>query len=239
MKTHATESPPQTTTRLAGILYLVVVPLGIFSLSISGRVIVPGDAAATASNILASEGLFRFGIVSDLLATLIMMAVALTLYNLLKPVNENMAALMVIFVLIGVSISVFDKLNVLAVLQTLSVPDYLSAFTIEQVQALAYHHLRLSDIGSTIAFIFWGLWLFPLGYLVFKSGFLPKILGILLMISCMGYVVNSLAYFLGYSTNFGMVSVLGEVLFILWLLIKGVDVEGWKTTHLNQPHSIE
>ena len=93
---------------------------------------------------------------------------------------------------------------------------------------MMYLFIRLSGIGGTIAFIFWGLWLLPLGYLVYKSGFIPKFLGILLMISCFGYLINSITSLLGIPVNIGMVSAVGEVLFILWLLIKGINVEKYK-----------
>jgi len=228
MTTHTIERSPVRTARIAGILYLFVVPLGIFSLSTNARSIVNGDAAATASQIAASEFLFRLSIISDLLATLIMVLVALTLYRLFKPVNRDMAALMIVLVVIAAPIAILTKLNQVAALQILSSPNYLKMFTTEQLQALAYQFLRLHDIGSTIAFIFWGLWLFPLGYLVFRSRFLPRILGVLLMIASFGYPIDSVASLLGSTVSIGMVSALVELLFILWLLIKGVDVQQWK-----------
>lgn len=232
MTNRTAEPSPLLYARLAGFLYLLVVPLGIVALSISSRLIVSGDAAATAANIRASESLFRLGIVSDFLAAIVMLLVALVLYQLLKSVNRNMALLMVSLVLIAVPIAMLNKLNQFAVLLLLSEPDYLAVFSTDQLQALAFLFLRLHSRGGNIAFIFWGLWLFPLGYLVFKSGFLPRILGILLMIACCGYVINSFAGFLGYTVNVGMFAALGEVLFILWLLIKGVNVEQWKKSVL-------
>ena len=228
MTTHTSETSPLFYARLAGFLYLLVVPLGLIALSVSSGLVVPGDAIRTADNILASESLFRLGIVSDMLASLVMLMVALVLYQLLKPVHRNMALLMVIFVLIAVPIALFNKINEFAALQLLSGGDDLSAFTADQLQALALFFLRLHSRGGNIAFIFWGLWLFPLGYLVFKSGFLPRILGILLMITCFGYVINSFASFLGYTVNVGTFAALSEILFILWLLIKGVNTEQWK-----------
>jgi hypothetical protein len=120
---------------------------------------------------MASESLFRLGIVSDLLAPLVLIVVVLLLYRLLKPVDKNLALLMVIFLLAGVPIALLNKLNQFAALQLLSGAGYLTIFTPEQLQALAFLFLRLHNQGSTIAFIFWGLWLLPLGYLVFKSGF--------------------------------------------------------------------
>ena len=217
------------TAKLAGFLYLLVIPLGIFGgLFVSSRLIVSGDAATTASNIIASESLFRLGIVSDLLAPIDMLLVGLVLYKLLKPVNKNIALLMVLFVLAGTSIAMLNKLNQFAALQLLTDADYLTGFTTEQLQALAFLFLRLHSRGSSIAFIFWGLWLFPLGYLVFQSGFLPKILGVLLMIACIGYLIDSFATFLGYDVSIGLFAAWGEILFILWLLIKGVNVEQWE-----------
>src|SRR5689334_18893168 len=148
--------PINKTARLAGFLYLLVVPLGIFGLFTSG-LIVPGDAAATAGKIMADELLFRLGIVSDLLATVVLILVVLVLYNLLKPVNKTMAVLMVMFVLAGAPIGMLNKLNQFATLQLLSGADYLAVFTTEQLQSLAYLFLRLHNSGSTIAYIFWGL----------------------------------------------------------------------------------
>jgi len=228
MTTRTFATSPVLIARVAGFLYLLVVPLGIFSIYVSSRLTVPEDAATTASYITANELLFRLSIVSDILAPLVLILVVLFLYKLLKSVNKNMAWLMVIFLMLGVPIALLSKLNQFAALQLLSGADYLTVFTTEQLQALALLFLRLHDRGGTIAFIFWGLWLFPLGYLVFKSGFLPRILGVLLMISCFGYLINSFAIFLGYTVNTGLFGALGEVLFILWLLIKGVNAEQWK-----------
>jgi hypothetical protein len=134
---------------------------------------------------------------------------------------------MVLLVVIGASISMTAHINTFAALHTLGAPDYLKVFTTEQLQALANYSLRVSGFASKIAFIFWGLWLLPLGYLVFKSGFLPKLIGIVLVISSVGYVINSVAFFLDYSLGLGMVWALGELIFILWLLAKGVNVEQW------------
>ena len=217
------------TSRVAGFLYLMVIPLGIFgALYVPSRLIVSGDAATTATNIMASESLFRLGIVSYLLATIVMLLVVLVLYKLLKPVNKNMASIMVIFLLVGVPIAMLNRLNQFAALLLLNSADYLTVFTTEQLQALAFLFLRLSSRGSTITFIFWGLWLFPLGYLVFKSGFLPRILGVLLMIACFSFVIDSFAILLGFGEIIGPFASVGEVLFILWLLIKGVNAEQWE-----------
>src|SRR6185436_157280 len=148
--------------------------------------------------------------------------------QLLKVVNKNMASLMVIFSLAAVPIAMLNELNNLAVLQILNNADYLEVFQNDQLQALAYLFVRLHSQGFLIAQIFWGLWLFPMGYLVFKSGFLPRIIGVLLMIGCFGYVIESFAAFLGYNVSIIFYTGWGELLLLLWLLIKGVNVEQWQ-----------
>jgi len=219
------------TARITGFLYLILVPLGIFGiLYVPATLIVPGDAATTASNIMANELLFRLSIVSALVVQLVNIFVVLLLYRLLKPVNKNMALLMVIFLLVAVPIAMLNELNQSAVLLLLSGADYLKVFTADQLQALVPLSLDLHEHGINIASIFWGLWLFPMGYLVFKSGFLPRILGVLLMIGCFGYLIESFAAFLlpSYEVEIALFTFWGEVLLPLWLLIKGVNVEQWE-----------
>lgn len=228
MKTESTSFSALFTARLAGVLYLLVVPLGIFSLNVNQKIIVPGNPAATAENIAASESLFRLGALSDMAAAVTMLLVALTLYLLFKPVSQQAARSMVAFLMVGVPISLLNKLNMFAALNLAKGASFLEAIPSEQAQALMYLFIRLSGVGGSIAFIFWGLWLLPLGYLVYKSGFIPKLLGVLLVVSCLGYLIDSAASLLGSPVNIGMVSAAGEVLFILWLLVKGIDIEKYK-----------
>jgi hypothetical protein len=169
--------------------------------------------------------LFRLGVVSDLLAPIILLLVVLLLYKLFRPVNRYVALLMVMFMMTGVPIALLNKVNQFAALLLSSGADYLNVFTTEQLQALALLFLRLYNQGSDIAFIFWGLWLFPMAFLVFRSGFLPRVLGILLLISGLGYLVASFAGFLGYSFDIGLHTAWGELIFILWLLIMGINAE--------------
>jgi len=190
--------------------------------------IVRGDAAATAANIIASESLFRLGIVGNLFTFIANIFLALALYQLLKVVNKNMASLMVMLFLVGVPIAMLNEVPQLAVLRLLSGADYLKAYLPDQLQALAYLLLGLHDQGLLIAHIFFGLWLLPMGYLVFKSGFIPKFVGVLLVVAGVGYVIQSFAAFLGYNMNIIVFTGLGELVFLLWLLIKGVNVEQWK-----------
>ena len=221
---------PQKTARVAGFLYLIIFCLAILAELARSRLIVPGNAATTANNIMASEGLFRVGIVIFLIEQMVFLLLPLVLYKLLKPVNKNIAALMVIFVLVGIPIAMLNLLNQFAVLLLVSGADYLTAFEADQLHAQVMLFLDLYQHGIFIAKIFWGLWLFPLGYLVFKSGFLPRILGVVLIISGLGYLIDDFMVLL--SPNSGAIlslfAFIGEWLFALWLLIKGVNVEQWE-----------
>jgi Domain of unknown function (DUF4386) len=225
------------TARMAGFLYLVLAVLSAFGLVyVPSVLIVPGDAAATANNIVTSESLFRLGFVSNLIAFTVNVFVVLLLYKLLKPVNKNIASLMVILILVGLGIAMLNEVNQFVALLLLS-GNYLTAFTAEQLQALASLSLDIYQQGFSVAHIFWGLWLFPLGYLVFKSGFLPKVIGVLLILAGVGYLVDFTLFFLfpDITVTVSNFTFVGELLLILWLLIKGVNVEQWKRHALASP----
>jgi hypothetical protein len=230
MTTRNTQTSPQLNARVAGILYLALVPLSFFGMMVSSGIVVPGNAVMTASHILASELQFRLGIVVTLLVQVVNIFVVLALYRLLKSVNRNMALLMVIFILLGVPIAMLNELNQFAVLVLLHNANSLTGFTVDQLQALVPLLLNLHQQGINIAGIFWGLWLLPMGYLVIKSGFLPKILGILLIIGGIGYLMQSFTTFLSptFEVNIALFTFWGEVLFPLWLVIKGVNVKQWE-----------
>jgi hypothetical protein len=212
--------------RVAGLLYPLL-GIGIVNLIYVPRTLIVRDnAAATAANITAHETLFRLGIVSGLVCAVSFIFVVLALYRLLKGVNQNHAALMVIFVLISVAISFVNELNNLAALTLLSGADYLSVFRPEQLHAMAMLFLRLHGYGSTVNSIFWGLWLFPFGLLVYRSHFLPRILGVWLIINCFGYLASSfttllLPQYREVVSRAVMPALLGELAIMLWLLIKG------------------
>ncbi len=208
------------TARATGCLYLLLVPLAFFGM---------GDLG-TANNGITSESLFRLSIAGALLVQLVNIFVVLALYRLLKPVSKDMASLMVMFLLLGVPIAMLNELNRVAALLLSSGSGYLAAFTPDQLRALVPLFLDLHRYGITIAGVFWGLWLFPMGYLVFKSGYIPKILGVLLMIGCFGYLIDSFATLLlpNYQLSVTIFTFWGEILFPLWLLIKGVNVERWQ-----------
>lgn len=224
-------NPIQKTARIAGFLYMLLIPFGVFGmLYIPNTLFVPGDAAATANNIMANEMVFRFSIVSALFTQVIQIFVVLYLYKLLKSVSRSVAVLMVVFILVAVPIAMLNELNQFAVLLLLNGADYLTIFTTDQIHAFVALLLDLHEHGIVIAQIFWGLWLFPMGYLTFKSGFLPKIIGLLLIVACFGYLIDSFTFFL--MPNFGIIfsefTFLGELLITFWLLIKGVNVEAWE-----------
>ena len=225
MTTKERINSPQKIARIAAFVFLMIFLLGMSTeLFIRPGMIVPGDAAATVKNIAASESLFRLSLVSDLIRQALLMLLPLILYKILKPVNKTVAALMVIFYLVCVPISLLNELNHFAVLLLSSGAGYLSAFKADQLSALVMFFIDLRIYGTYIA-QFFSFWVILLGYLVFKSGFLPRILGILLMLA--GFCYTALAVLFILFPNFdalipGLFAFIGESLFYLWLLIKGV-----------------
>jgi hypothetical protein len=229
MTPHVAETSPQVYARVAGLLYLIGGVTGAFGILYGPSLVVPGDAAATAGNILASEALFRLSIVSALLDQVIFIFVALALYQLFKAVHKTMAVLMIIFLLLSIPIAMLTELTNGAVLLLLSGADSLKGLTADQLHALVSLFLDLHALGLNIAFLVGALWVFPLGYLVFKSGLLPGILAILMVINGLAYLIDSFASLLRPDLNVNLVMFTGwvEVLFALWLLIRGVNVERW------------
>ena len=213
--------------RVAGLLYLLASIIGFFCLAyVPGKLTVSGDAAATANRIRASETLLRLGIASELIAFTIFIFVVLALYRLFKAVSEKNALAMATLLLISIPISLLNLLNEIAALVLVSGASFLSAFEKGQLDALAYMFLRLHGQGFIIAQIFWGLWLFPFGILVIRSGFIPRFLGYLLFIAASGYLASSFTSLLLPSyrhlvDQFAMVLEAGELPIIFWLLIWG------------------
>ena len=211
--------------RIAGALYLIYIVFTIFADATRSSLIVVGNAVATANNILASQQQFRISFVSDILAGVLFLLTAWALYVLLKPVNESVALLFVLLNLAGVAVQCLNMLNVFAAMQLLSSADYLKVFPMEQLQAAALFFLNLHKNGFMIAQFFFGAWLFPLGYLVFKSGFLPKVLGILLMMECVAWLIYPFQFFLlpafsAISYLSFAVGFIGEFSLALWLMVK-------------------
>jgi len=185
------------------------------------------DAPVTVNHIMAHESQFRIGFVISLFSVVFFLLAGWYLYVLLKPVDKNIALLFLLFNLGGFAIWCFSLLNLFAGLLLLSGSDYLKVFQPDQLQALAMLFINLRKSGAIIAQIPYGIWLFPLGYLVFKSGFLPKILGILLIVDCFGLLICVFQFFLMpcyevISVPFMAVSFIAELSLTLWLLIMGV-----------------
>jgi hypothetical protein len=213
------------TARMAGLFYLIYIIASVVA-DLFGHFVF-ADASATINHILAHESQFRIGVVISLFSHVLFLLAAWYLYGLLKTVNKNIALLFLLFNLGGFAILVYSHINLFSSLMLLSGADYLKVFQPDQLQSQATFFINSYHNGSTIAQIPFGVWLFPLGYLVFKSGFLPKILGILLVADCFGLLLYVCQRFL--LPDFGVIAypcwVLGfiaEFGLALWLLIKGV-----------------
>ena len=219
----------KATAHRAGAIYflfMIVAILGEFVLPSS---VVPGDAAATARNIIDAGLSYRMGILTGFVTHLIFIFLVVNLYKLFRDVDRSQALLMVLLVSIGVAVALANLINKFAPLVLLGGADYLSVFTKPQLDALALGFLRLHSSGVTVTTVFWGLWLFPFGILVMKSGYFPRILGILLMIAGFAYVTSSvtsiaLPDYRRVVSQVMMPLYIGEVPIIFWLLIKGAKV---------------
>ena len=213
--------------RFAGLLYVVTSIFGFFAMGyVPGKLMVDGNAAATAGNIAAHETLFRLGIASGLIGQAGFIFVAWALYALFKGVDQRQAALMVILIVVQVPIAFLNELNAIAALVLVRGADFLSIFDKPQREALAMLFLNLHDHGFNVAEIFWGLWLFPLGLLVYRSRFLPRFLGVWLGLAGFAWVLLSLTSLLlpQYQHRVYTLSqpaTIGEIVFMFWLLIKG------------------
>jgi hypothetical protein len=221
-------SSTQQQARVAGFLYLLLslsAPIGL--LYVPGKLIVPGNATATAVNIRASEWLLRIGIASELIHQIIAVFLVLALYRLFKVVNEAHARQMVILgALVSVPIMFVNVLNDIAALILVSGADFLSVFGKPQLDALAYLFLQLHSEGITVVSIFWGLWLFPFGMLVIRSGFIPRVFGFLLLIAGVAYVASAFTILVlpRYAPLVSQVALpleVAEVPIIFWLVIWG------------------
>jgi hypothetical protein len=229
MKTRPPETSPQVYARIAALLYLVVITAGIIAqMVIGGKIIIDGDAVATANNILAQKDLFQLGFTFYLIEMTCQTALTVFLYILLKPVNRNIALLALVFSLVGCTIKTLSRLFYIAPLLVLGGSTYLSIFSTEQLQALALLLLDVNSQAAGIALAFFGISTFLNGYLVFRSAFLPRILGVLSMLAGLGWLTflypslgNQLFMFIL------LLGLIGSVSEILWLLIKGVNVEKW------------
>ena len=234
MTTRTIQTSPQVYARIGGILYLIIIVVGALGqIFVRGTLIVSGDAASTASNVMASQSLWRIGIAGDIMMHVFDIPLILILYLLLKPVNKNLALLAVLFNLIQTAVLVANKLVLLIPLSLLGNADYLKAFEPSQLYALAYLLVKAHEYSFGIGLIFFGFVLLIQGYLLFRSGYFPKTLGVLMAIAGLSYLTNSFTLILApvYAGTIFPVLVLaliGELSLSLWLIVKGVNVAKWE-----------
>jgi hypothetical protein len=213
-------------SRFAAILYFLnAFPAPFALLYVPSMLIVRGDALATANNVRDSETLLRFGMAGELFCSTVVIFAVLAFYRLFKAVSAQPARAMLILMLISVPISYLNVLNDVAAITFARAPEFLSSFTQPQRDALVLFFFRLHNHGFILAQIFWGLWLFPFGVLIWRSGFIPRVIGVFAVIACCGYVISScvslfLPTYAGAIGRYAMILEAGELAFI-WMLIWG------------------
>ena len=223
--------PTKQAARIAGAIYLSMILVAPFAmLYVPNKLIVRDNPAATAENILAHETMFRLAIFGDLISHVIFICLGVALYRLLSSVNKTWALLMVALVSVSAAIGFLDTLNNIAALILFRGAEFLSVFDKPQRDALGMFFIKLHTQGIFIDEIFWGVWLFPFGWLVYRSRFLPRVLGIWLIVACFGYVVlSAIAIFspVYYSAAFRWLQPVffAELAFMLWVLIRGANVQ--------------
>ncbi|MBT8378985.1 MAG: DUF4386 domain-containing protein [Ignavibacteria bacterium] len=224
----------KNTARIAGLLYLLLVISGVFGIMyIPSQIIIPGDSVTTAKNIISNELLFRTGVLNDIISNTIFLFLVLVLYRLFKQVNENQAKLMFALVIVQIpAVFMMEAFNITSLM--ILKGEVLQTFEPSQRQDLAMLFLKINDYGTLPLEMFWGLWLLPFGLLVYKSEFVPRIFGILLLIAGIAYMIASTigilfpnySSFVKYPTL--LIVAIGEISITLWLLIKGVKTQKQK-----------
>jgi len=235
MTDHTVNSSPKLCARIGGALYLIIIVIGLFGEAfVRDRLIVSGDAAATAANIMSHESLWRFHIAAELFLLICAVALLLILYALLRPVSRDLALLAVFINLVSIGIEAATTLYLLQALFPLGNAGYLKAFTREQLYAMASLSLKSHGYGFSVSLLFFGCFCLIVGYLIFRSGYLPKTIGVLMQIAGLSYLTNSFALIL--SPAFAnrlfpailLPAFVGEASLCLWLLVKGVNVPKWQ-----------
>jgi len=223
------EGSPRPRARITGAVYLLYFLTAILGEFFLKGIVVDGDAAATATNILAHPSLFRLGLATGLIATALYIALTALFYGLFKPVNRSLSLLAAFFSLVGCAILAFASLFQLAPLVVLGGSPYLSAFKVEQLRALALMFLELNTQANNICVVFFGFYCLLIGYLIFRSAFLPRILGVLMAFAGLGWLTFLYPPLANHLSPYNLVlGFLAELLLMLWLLVKGVDVQRWK-----------
>lgn len=225
----------RSVARLGGVLYLVIIVIGALGEAVvRGSVVVPRDAAATAANLRSMEWLWRLGIAGEVVLLTCSTALALIFYILLRPVSRDLALGAVFFNLITIAIEGVAAISLAAALSPLSNTPYLTSLAPEQINAMAMLSVRSHTTGFAIALVFFAVECVILGYLIYRSGYLPRTIGVLMAIAGVCYVVNSFALFLSpplASRLFPAIVIpclIAELSLALWLLVKGVNAEKWR-----------
>lgn len=228
------ESAPRAYARVGGALYLALIVLGVFAELVRGRVVVAGDAAATAAHLVSMATLWRLGIAAELVGLLGVTGLAMIYFVLLRPVHREINLLATFLRLVGIAVQAFAVLNLVRALFSLGSAAYLEAFTPKQLDALATLAIRAHAHGFGLALLFFGCCFLFHGYLIFRSGFLPRVLGVLIQVAGACYLTNSFALFLAPALAdrlFPLIllpAFVGEASLCLWLLVKGVDEKAWQ-----------
>lgn len=231
------EDSPQLYIRIGGIFYLIIIIAGVFGeLLVRNKLLVYGDPTTTANNIIHNEFLWRMGITGDLIMHILDLPIMILLYYVLRPINKKIALLNLSFNLIQTAVLAVNKLNLLAALFFLGDAEYLKSFKPEQLHTLSYLSIKLHDFGFAIGLIFFGFVCLLEGYLIFKSKYLPKVLGVMMAIAGLCYLTNSFALLLApqfSSLTLLMPCFIAELSLSLWLIFKGVNLPIWKQKTLN------
>ena len=235
MKDRITETSPQVYARIGGVLYLIIIIIGFCSeFFVRDKLVLSGDVTvtATANNIVTSESLWRISIAGELILLVCAVALTLILYVLLRPVNKNLALLAVFFNLVEFPIEAVSKLCLFAALFLSGNADYLKAFEPHQLHALVRISLKLHDYGFGIDLVFFGFACLVYGYLLFRSDYFPKTLGVLMALAGLSYLANSFTLILapvyaGTTFLLLVLALIGELSLCLWLIVKGVNVPKW------------
>jgi len=221
---------PRLLARIAGAFYLIITAFALFAyLYVRGQVIVPGDMARTAANILAQEQLYRTGFSAAVIVVICNPPMGLLLYELLKVVNPRLALLALVFIIISTTIEAVNLFNYITPLFTLSLPEYRGAFDPDELQALARGPIRLFGYAFSVSLTFFGVFCALNGYLILRSKFLPAILGLLMIVAGVTYWINSFQLFLALPIPYiQWVTLVAELSLALWLLVVGVNEAKWR-----------
>ncbi len=233
------EASPRFKARIAGFFYLLVFLTGALAVSVSGKLLVPGDAAATATNVLAHEPRLWWGFALNLIVIACYIVVTALFYGLFRPANKSLSLLAAFFSLAGCTVQAFAFLFYIAPLAVLGGAKYLSVFKVEQLQALSLLFLNLFGQAYNLGLVFFGFYCFLIGCLIFQSTFLPRTLAVLMVFAGLGWltflsppVANHLL------PCILLPGIIGEGSLTLWLLVMGVNTQRWNESRQSDARSV-